>query len=99
MQSRPESKLQACYCPRMDLRPTPEHDLLRRSVREFAEARLRPFVMEWDEAEAFPMSIVPELGELGLMGVQIPEEYGGAALSAVDYCICIEELARVDPSV
>jgi len=88
-----------CYSQPMDLRPTPEQELLRRSVREFAEARLRPFVMEWDEAEAFPMSIVPELGELGLMGVQIPEEYGGAALSAVDYCICIEELARVDPSV
>ena len=55
--------------------------------------------MEWDEAQQFPMELVPKLAELGLMGIQFPEEYGGAGMSAVDYCICIEELARVCPAI
>ena len=83
----------------MDLAFTAEQELLRRSVREFAEAELRPHVMEWDEAQQFPQSLLAKCAELGLMGIQFPETYGGAAMSAVDYCICIEELARVDPSV
>lgn len=83
----------------MDFRPSPEQDLLRRSVREFAETEIRPHVAEWDESQHFPSEIVPRLAELGLMGMQFPEEYGGSGLSAVDYCICIEELARVDPAV
>jgi hypothetical protein len=83
----------------MDLRPTSEQELLRRTVREFSEAELRPHVMEWDEAQAFPLTLLPKLAALGLTGIQFPEEYGGAGMSAVDYCICIEELARVDPSV
>jgi alkylation response protein AidB-like acyl-CoA dehydrogenase len=83
----------------MDLRPTADQDLLRRTVREFAEAEIRPHVREWDEAQAFPPSLVPKLAGLGLMGIQVAEAYGGAGMSAVDYCICIEELARVDPSI
>ncbi len=83
----------------MDLRSTPEQDLLRRTVREFAEAEIRPFVMEWDEAQGFPAELVPRLASIGLMGIQTPEEFGGAGMSAIDYCICLEELARVDPSV
>jgi alkylation response protein AidB-like acyl-CoA dehydrogenase len=83
----------------MDFRPTEEQDLLRRTVREFAEAEIGPHVMEWDEAQQFPGDLLPKLAALGLAGVQFPEEYGGAALSAVDYCICIEELARVCPAV
>jgi hypothetical protein len=83
----------------MDLTRTAEQELLRRTVREFAEAQIRPHVMEWDEAQGFPPSLLAELAGLGLMGIQVPEAYGGAGLSAIDYCICIEELARVDPSV
>ena len=83
----------------MDFRPTDDQRLLRQSVREFAEAELAPGVMERDEAQAFPPSLLPKLGGLGLMGIQFPERYGGAGLDAVDYCICIEELARVDPSI
>jgi alkylation response protein AidB-like acyl-CoA dehydrogenase len=78
---------------------TEEQHLLRKSVREFAESELRPHVMEWDEAQHFPNELLPKLAELGLMGIQFPETYGGAGMSAVDYCICIEELARVDPSI
>jgi len=83
----------------MDFRPTEEQALLRRSVREFAETEIRPHVREWDETQHFPLELVPKLGALGLMGIQVPEQYGGAAMSAVDYCICIEEIARVDPAV
>jgi alkylation response protein AidB-like acyl-CoA dehydrogenase len=83
----------------MDFRLTDEQLLLRRSVREFAEAEIRPHVMEWDEAQRFPQELMPRLAELGLMGIQFPEAYGGAAMSAVDYCLAIEELSRVDPSI
>src|SRR5512145_776816 len=83
----------------MDFRLSEEQQLLRRAVREFAETEIRAHVMEWDEAQHFPMELLPKLAALGLMGIQFPEQYGGSGMSAVDYCICIEELARVDPSV
>jgi alkylation response protein AidB-like acyl-CoA dehydrogenase len=83
----------------MDLCLTDEQALLRRSLRELAEAELAPHRMVWDEAQAFPREVLDRLAALGLMGVQFPPEYGGAGMSAVDYCIAIEELARVDPSV
>jgi len=83
----------------MDVTFSDEQELLRRSVREFAETELGPHVMEWDEAQQFPRALLAKCAELGLMGIQFPEHYGGAAMSAVDYCVCIEELARIDPSV
>ena len=83
----------------MDLRLTDEQELLRRSVREFAESEIKPHVREWDEAQHFPDELLSKLADLGLMGIQFAPEYGGSGMSAVDYCICIEELARVDPSV
>jgi len=83
----------------MDFRPTEEQVLLRRSVREFAETEIRPHVREWDQDQHFPIELMPKLAALGLLGIQFPEQYGGAAMSAIDYCICIEELARVDPAV
>ena len=73
--------------------------MLRRTVREFAETEIGPHVMEWDEAQGFPPSLWPSLAALGLTGIQFSEEYGGSAMSAVDYCICIEELARVCPGI
>jgi alkylation response protein AidB-like acyl-CoA dehydrogenase len=83
----------------MDFRLTDQHELLRQTIRDFAESEIRPHVMVWDEAQHFPSELIPRLAELGLMGIQIPEAYGGAGMTALDYCICIEELARVDPSV
>jgi len=83
----------------VDLRLSDDQALLRRSVREFAETEIKPHVREWDEAQHFPAALVPKLASLGLMGIQFASEYGGAGMSAVDYCICIEELGRVDPSV
>jgi len=83
----------------MDFRLTDDQELLRRSVREFAETEIRPHVREWDESQHFPSEVIPTLASLGLMGIQVPEDYGGAGMSAIDYCICIEELARVDPGL
>jgi alkylation response protein AidB-like acyl-CoA dehydrogenase len=83
----------------MDFRLSDEQALLRAAVREFAEIEIRPHVREWDETQQFPLSLIPRLAALGLLGMHVPEEYGGAGMSAVDYCICIEELARVDPSI
>src|SRR3990167_7182806 len=78
----------------MNLQLTDDQALLRRSIREFAEAEIRPHVREWDEAQSYPPELMPRLAALGLMGIQFPEVYGGAAMNAVDYCICIEELKR-----
>lgn len=83
----------------MDLRPTDEQRLLRQIVREFAEAEMAPHTLAWDEASQFPPALLPRLAGLGLMGTQVPEHYGGVAMGAVEYCICIEELARVDPAI
>src|SRR6266571_3232757 len=83
----------------MNFEFTPDQELLRRSVREFAETELRPHTREWDDAQEFPRALLSKLAALGLMGIQLPEEFGGAAMSSVDYCICLAELARVAPSV
>src|SRR6476659_2986645 len=83
----------------MRIELTDEQQLLRRSIREFAETELRPHVREWDEAQQCSQALLSKFAELGLMGIQFPESYDGAAMSSVDYCLCIEELARVDPSV
>ncbi|MCC6389021.1 MAG: acyl-CoA dehydrogenase family protein [Bryobacterales bacterium] len=78
---------------------TLEQEQLRKSVREFAAAEIAPHVLEWDEGQIFPLEVIKKCGRLGYMGSIFPEEYGGAGLTYLDYCIIIEELARVDPSV
>ena len=76
-----------------------EHELLRRTVREFADERIAPVAEELDREQRFPYEIVAELAELGLMGIPVPEEYGGAGADTLSYAIAIEELTRVDSSV
>jgi short/branched chain acyl-CoA dehydrogenase len=76
-----------------------EHELLRRTVREFAEARIAPVAEELDREHRFPYEIVAELAELGLMGIPIPEEYGGGGGDTLSYTLAIEELTRIDSSV
>jgi len=83
----------------VDFTFTDEQKHLRKSVREFAEGEIAPHVMEWDESSHFPAEILPQLAEMGLMGVIFPEEYGGAGLGYTEYATVIEELARVDGSV
>src|SRR5947208_8588923 len=76
-----------------------EQQQMKLSVREFAEGEIAPHVMEWDEAQHFPVELQPKLAELGLLGMLFPEEYGGAGLGYIEYATVIEELSRVDGSV
>jgi alkylation response protein AidB-like acyl-CoA dehydrogenase len=83
----------------MEFELSEEQKQIKMSVREFAEAEIAPHVMEWDEAQHFPVELKPKLAQLGLMGVIFPEEYGGAGMGYVEYASIIEELSRVDGSV
>lgn len=83
----------------MDFELNEEQQQIKRTIREFAEAELKPHVMEWDEAAHFPVELQPKFAELGIMGVLVPEEYGGAGMGYVEYATIIEELSRVDPSI
>jgi short-chain 2-methylacyl-CoA dehydrogenase len=76
-----------------------EHELVRRTVRDFAVERVAPVAEELDREHRFPYDLVRELAELGLMGMTIPEEYGGAGADTLSYAIAIEELTRIDSSV
>jgi short/branched chain acyl-CoA dehydrogenase len=76
-----------------------EHELVRRTVRDFAQERIAPVAEELDREHRFPYDIVAELAELGLMGIPVPEEYGGAGGDTLAYTIAVEELTRVDSSV
>ena len=85
--------------PTLGFQLSDEQLAVRKMVRDFAESELAPHVMEWDEAQVFPREAIARLGELGLLGVIVPEEYGGSGLSYVDYVGVVEELSRVDGSV
>jgi short-chain 2-methylacyl-CoA dehydrogenase len=78
---------------------TSEQELLRRTVREFAESRVAPVAAELDREARFPYELVAEMAEMGLMGIPIPEQFGGAGADTVSYAIAIEELTRIDSSV
>ena len=83
----------------MDFDLSDEHELLRRTVREFAERRIAPVAEELDREHRFPYDIVAEMAELGLMGIPLPEEYGGSGGDTLGYAIAVEELTRIDSSV
>ena len=83
----------------MDFRLTDEQLQIQQTVRDFAESEIKPHVMEWDEAQTFPLDVIKKLGELGMLGAIFPEQYGGAGLSYVDYVNIIEELGVVDSGV
>ena len=76
-----------------------DRQFLRQSIREFAEQEVRPHALAWDEEQRFPTELVPALGELGLLGIEVPEALGGAGMTKLDHCICLEELARVCPAI
>jgi hypothetical protein len=83
----------------VDFSLSEEQQLLKKTVRDFAESELRPHSREWDEKQEFPREVFTKLGELGLMGVVWPTEYGGSGMSTLDYAVVIEELSRVDAGV
>jgi alkylation response protein AidB-like acyl-CoA dehydrogenase len=85
--------------PAMDFDLSPDHELIRRTVREFAEGEVAPVAEELDRTKSFPYEIVEKLGKLNLMGIPFPEEYGGGGGDTLAYALAVEELTRVDSSV
>ena len=83
----------------MDFDLSPDHELIRRTVREFAEGEVAPVAEELDRTKSFPYEIVAQLGKLNLMGIPFPEEYGGGGGDTLAYALAVEELTRVDSSV
>ncbi len=83
----------------MDLTLTSDQELIRKTVRSFAEEHVKPHASEWDENKTFPRETIPKMAELGLMGMPFPPELGGAGTDVLSYIIAIEELARCDASV
>jgi len=83
----------------MDFSLSDDHELIRRTVREFAEGEIAPVAEELDRTKSFPYEIVAQLGELNLMGIPFPEEYGGGGGDTLAYALAVEELTRVDSSV
>lgn len=73
--------------------------MIAQSIRDFAEQNIRPHIMEWDEAQIFPIPLFKKLGEMGFMGVLVPHELGGSGLGYHEYITIIEEISKVDPSI
>ena len=74
-------------------------NMIAESIRDFAEKNIRPYIMEWDEAQTFPVSLFKKLGEMGFMGVLVPEALGGSGLGYHEYITIVEEISKVDPSI
>jgi len=83
----------------MDFALTEEQELLRATVREFAQKEIAPIARELDEAKQFPLQMVKKMGELGLLGLPIPEEYGGSGADTISYAIALEEISRASGSL
>ncbi len=83
----------------MDFRYTDTQDQIADMARDFAEKHIRPDMMKWDEEQIFPIELFHKMGELGLMGVLVPQEYGGSGLSYFEYVTVIEEIAKVCSSI
>ncbi len=78
---------------------TENQRMIAETIRQFADKHIRPKMMEWDESQHFPIEVFHQLGELGLMGVLVPEEYGGSGFGYLEYVTAIVELSKVDPSI
>ncbi len=80
----------------MSLTLSPEHEMIRQTARKFAQERIAPIAAHYDETGEFPYETVMEMGRLGLMGIEIPEEYGGAGMDTIAYVLAMEEISKVD---
>lgn len=83
----------------MEFQANENQSLIAQTIRNFADKHIRPKMMEWDESQEFPLEVFKKLGDLGLMGVLVPVEYGGAGLSYFEYATAISEIARVCGSI
>jgi alkylation response protein AidB-like acyl-CoA dehydrogenase len=87
------------HTPTLSFEPTDNQQMVAQMAKDFAEKYIRPYVMEWDEAQIFPKATLQEMGKLGLLGVLVPEEYGGAGLGYFEYITALIEITKVDSSV
>lgn len=83
----------------MNFAPTEDQQMIAQTVRDFAEKNIRPYVMEWDEAQTLPRETLRQLGALGLMGILVPQAYGGSGLTYFEYVTALIELGKVDSSL
>ena len=83
----------------MNFQLSEEQKLIAESARDFAEQYIRPHIMEWDETQHFPEDVLKKAGEMGFMGIFIPEEYGGSGMGYHEYVAIIQEISKVDPSI
>src|SRR6201985_398667 len=83
----------------IDFSSSENQQMVEQMARDFAERNIRPHVMEWDEAQHFPIELFKQLGELGMMGVLVPEQYGGSGFGYLEYVTVIREIARVCGSI
>jgi len=82
----------------MSLTLSPEHEMIRKAAREFAEKEIAPIAAEFDESGEFPLETIRKMGALGFMGLEVPEEYGGAGMDTLAYALALEEICKVDAS-
>jgi alkylation response protein AidB-like acyl-CoA dehydrogenase len=83
----------------MNFNYTENQVMIAQTIREFGEKHIRPNIMEWDESQHFPVELFKKMGEMGFMGVLVPEEYGGAGLGYFEYVTVIDEISKIDPSI
>src|SRR5687767_10243573 len=83
----------------MNLIKTENQEIIAQMVRDFGAKHIRPNMMEWDESQEFPVEVFKKLGELGLMGVLVPEEYGGSGFGYLEYVTAIAEISKIDGSI
>jgi alkylation response protein AidB-like acyl-CoA dehydrogenase len=79
-----------------NLNLTPEHEMLRQTTRDFAQREIAPVASHFDEIGEFPRETIRKMGKLGLMGIEVPEAYGGAGLDSLAYVLALEEISKVD---
>src|SRR5258707_8633289 len=90
--------IQADQSTGISLQLTAEHEDLRRAVRDFAKKEILPVAAEFDESGEFPVDVVKKMGKMGLMGIEVPEEYGGAGMDTISYVLTMEGNAKADPA-
>src|SRR5690349_15103892 len=83
----------------VDFQPSENQLMISQMIRDFGAREMRPKMMEWDESQEFPIELFHKLGELGLMGVLVPQQYGGAGFGYVEYVTAIAELSKIDGSI
>src|SRR5574338_1403230 len=73
-----------------------EHDMIRQAARDFAQNEIEPIAAEFDESGEFPMDTIRKMGEMGFMGIEVPEQYGGAGMDTLAYVLALEEISKAD---